>query len=140
MRKTRLLVAFLFLGVDWSAVAWGASQDWLAQVSGKERVRPNPIAHCEDQVAAGAILYRRNCASCHGHDAHGIGKRPALATERVHYASDGELHWLLTNGQLGQGMPSWSRLPDIQRWQLVCYLHSLSHRDAAGQGVLVGPR
>ena len=40
-------------------------------------------------------------------------------------AKPGELQWLLTNGNLGKGMPSWSRLPEQQRWQLVAYLKTL---------------
>jgi len=28
------------------------------------------------------------------------------------------LEWLLTNGSLRNGMPSWSRLPEQQRWRL----------------------
>ena len=28
-------------------------------------------------------------------------------------------------GDLGHGMPSWSNLPEAQRWQLVAYLRSI---------------
>ncbi len=51
--------------------------------------------------------------------------RPGLHSPRVQAARDGELFWLLTNGKLRRDMPSWSRLPDQQRWQIVRYLHSL---------------
>ena len=44
---------------------------------------------------------------------------------RVKQATPGELFWLLTNGSLKNGMSSWSRLPDAQRWQLITYLKSL---------------
>ena len=33
--------------------------------------------------------------------------------------------WLLTNGSMKNGMPSWSRLPEQQRWQIVSFLKSL---------------
>jgi mono/diheme cytochrome c family protein len=108
-------------------------RDWLADVPEKDRVRANPFAGNTDAVAAGGILFRKNCASCHGEDALGTGKRPSLRTERVRGATDGELHWLLTNGYLGEGMPSWSKLPDAQRWQLVRFLHSLDG-DNTGSG------
>ena len=98
---------------------------WLNKVPQSERERANPYAADGDAVVAGAILYKRNCASCHGDDADGIGRHPSLRTRRVHDATDGDLHWLLTNGSLAHGMPSWSRLPDSQRWQLTRYLHSL---------------
>jgi mono/diheme cytochrome c family protein len=41
-------------------------------------------------------------------------------------ATEGDLHWLLVNGNPRRGMPSWSRLPDPQLWQLVTYLKSLA--------------
>lgn len=110
------------------AAAGGAAANgaWLKSVPTRERARTNPYAENANAVAAGAILFKRSCSSCHGDDALGIGRRPSLRTTRVHDATDGELHWLLTNGSLAHGMPSWSRLPDDQRWQLTRYLHSLS--------------
>jgi mono/diheme cytochrome c family protein len=102
-----------------------ADGSWLEKVPNRDRVRSNPYAENNDAVAAGAILFRRNCASCHGETARGLGSRPSLRSMRVQAATDGELHWLLTNGNLRRGMPSWSRLPDAQRWQIVRYLHSL---------------
>jgi mono/diheme cytochrome c family protein len=99
---------------------------WLRRVPAPERSRENPFSNSNDAVLAGQVLYGRNCASCHGAAAAiGRGSHPSLRSSRVQQATDGELHWLLTNGNLGRGMPSWSRLPDPQRWQLVRYLHSL---------------
>ncbi|HXN22460.1 MAG TPA: hypothetical protein VOA41_06930 [Candidatus Dormibacteraeota bacterium] len=37
----------------------------------------------------------------------------------------GDLFWFLTKGELRAGVPSWSRLPEAQRWQIVSYLKSL---------------
>lgn len=119
----RLTITTLLLS---STLLFGAAQGaWLKSVPTQERVRINPYSGDENAVAAGAILYKRNCAACHGDEMQGIGKRPSLRTARVHDATDGELHWLLTNGVLAHGMPSWSRLPDDQRWQLTRFLHSL---------------
>lgn len=98
---------------------------WLRRVPVSDRSRNNPFANNNDAVVAGQVLYRRNCASCHGESVNGRGSHPSLRTPRVQQATDGELHWLLTNGNLSRGMPSWSRLPDPQRWQIVRYLHSL---------------
>ncbi len=125
MRRAKVVSALL-LWVFFAVISPGAiKKEWLTGVPAKERVRANPVAGNEEAVAAGAILYRRSCASCHGDDAQGLGRHPNLRTERVRQTTDGELHWLLTNGQLAAGMPSWSRLPDVQRWQLARYLHSL---------------
>jgi hypothetical protein len=43
----------------------------------------------------------------------------------VHEAPDDALFNFLTNGDLRHGMPSWSRLPEQRRWQIVTYLKSL---------------
>jgi mono/diheme cytochrome c family protein len=119
-----ILCAVLFISFA-SLLLAEANGSWLEKVPNRDRVRPNPYAENTDAVAAGAILFQRNCSSCHGETAQGIGSRPSLHSTRVQAATDGELHWLLTNGNLRRGMPSWSRLPDAQRWQIVRYLHSL---------------
>jgi len=43
----------------------------------------------------------------------------------VQSQSDGALFWKITNGNPDRGMPSFSRLPELQRWQLVLYLRTL---------------
>ncbi len=119
---------FVSLALVWPVLLLAASTpdgSWLRRVPASERSRENPFSNSDDAVAAGEVLYIRNCASCHGKNAAGIGSRPNLHSSRVQQATDGELHWLLTNGNLSRGMPSWSRLPDPQRWQLTRYLHSL---------------
>ena len=136
MRHTRLLggkligtmVAFAAAAGSWSnadGYRAGADGSWLRKVPPKDREHANPYAGKEDSIAAGAILYAHSCSSCHGDDGRGVGSRPSLRSGRVHAATDGELYWLLLNGNLGKGMPSWSRLPEPQRWQIIRYVHSL---------------
>jgi len=92
----------------------------------KEHVRTNPLAERPDTVSAGALLYRDHCQSCHKSDAQGDGhKRPPLRSEHIRIATDGDLEWFLRQGNLRHGMPSWSGLPEAQRWQIVSYLKSL---------------
>ena len=119
----RILTAITMLSAP--ALFAASNGAWMKHVPAQEQSRANPYAHDTNAVAAGAILYQRSCASCHGDDAAGIGRHPNLRTERVHNATDGQIFWLLTNGELAHGMPSWSRLPEGERWQLVRYLHSL---------------
>ena len=102
-----------------------ADGTWLTRVPPRERTAPNPYADDQNAIAAGLILFERNCASCHGKTGLGDRRHPNLHAERVQNATDGELHWLLSNGDLKRGMPSWSRLPEAQRWQTIRYLHSL---------------
>jgi len=86
----------------------------------------NPFAGDPRAIRAGHKLFQRHCAECHGDNALGRGKAPPLISRRVQGAPEGELFWFLTNGDLGGGMPAWSRLPDARRWQLVSFLKTLS--------------
>ena len=47
-----------------------------------------------------------------------------LKSSSVKSAKPGELFWFITNGNLNNGMPSWSNLPKQQRWQIVTFLES----------------
>jgi mono/diheme cytochrome c family protein len=85
----------------------------------------NPYEGQPDAVLAGEKLFRQHCAECHGKDAHGRGRAINLRSPSVQDAAPGELVWLLRNGNLRKGMPSWSGLPAERRWQIVTYLKSL---------------
>jgi len=52
-------------------------------------------------------------------------KKPPLRSEHIRSATDGDLEWFLRQGDLAHGMPSWSSLPEAQRWQLIAYLRSI---------------
>jgi mono/diheme cytochrome c family protein len=120
----KFVVGACFAGVTVLLFA-NADGSWLTHVPEKERSRPNPYAEDQEAVQAGAKMFRQHCASCHGKDAEGKGKKPTLRSERVEAATPGEIQWLLKNGSLVAGMPSWSRLPEEQSWQLVAYVKSL---------------
>jgi mono/diheme cytochrome c family protein len=126
-KKLILLFSLIVSLTVSSALLFGAVGDglWMIKVPDKARAKQNPFAGEANAVAAGAKLYRQNCASCHGDDAAGMDHHPSLHSERVRAASPGELEWLLKNGSMKNGMPSWSRLPEQQRWQIVSYLKSL---------------
>ena len=130
--KCRMVIGAALLGA--SAICFAAADgSWLKKVPQADRVRVNPYAGDPDAVAAGANLYRNNCAKCHGANAEGKHSRPALVSARMANASDGELAWIIKNGQSFKGMPSWGGLPEQMRWQLVAYLRSLnSPANAAG--------
>lgn len=88
-------------------------------------VRVNPYQGKPDAVRAGHKLFELHCAQCHGTDARGRGKAPALDSKLVKAVTPGDLFWFVTNGNLWVGMPSWSGLPNARRWQIVTYLKSL---------------
>jgi mono/diheme cytochrome c family protein len=81
-------------------------------------------------AAAGKKLYALNCAQCHGSNLQGIGPAPSLDRAQVKNAKPGELFWFITKGKLESGMPSWSNLPQQQRWQIVTFLESQGNTKA----------
>ena len=122
-RKAALLV---FALISASVFATAATVDWLTHVPARERARSNPYHEHPGAIQAGRLLFSDHCTQCHGDNAQGVSKRPSLRTQRVQSeATEGDLHWLLANGFLRRGMPSWSKLPDQQLWQIVAFLKSL---------------
>lgn len=111
-----------------------ADGSWLNKVPTADRARTNPFAARPGAIAAGANLYRDNCARCHGAQAEGIGSRPPLRSKRIAAATDGDLAWLLKNGNPFRGMPGWAALPEQERWQLVTYVRSLNPPPATTTG------
>jgi len=124
MTNKPLLLLWLLLSATLLFAAAGDGL-WVTRVPEKDRNRRNPFAGNATAALAGAKLFNQNCASCHGSDARGRNQHPSLRSERIRSASPGELQWLLTNGSMKNGMPSWSRLPEPQRWQIVSYLKTL---------------
>jgi mono/diheme cytochrome c family protein len=98
---------------------------WLKEVPDADRQRVNPFAGQKDAILAGNRIFLDHCAKCHGDDGTGRRKKPSLRTDRVQKATDGEIFWLLKNGSLKHGMPSWSSMPDPMRWQVVTFVKSL---------------
>lgn len=99
---------------------------WIKKVSAADRARSNPYAGNAEAIAAGRNLFLNNCAKCHGENAQGKGSRPSLRSERIQSATDGEIAWIVKNGNLYKGMPSWGGLPEQERWQIVAYIRSLN--------------
>jgi cytochrome c oxidase cbb3-type subunit 2 len=102
------------------------SQSPLADVPEEARKKPNPIAGDSDAPADGGKLFARYCAQCHGAAANGVGKAPSLVNSRIQHATPGELFWVITNGATVGGMPSWSKLTETQRWQIVAFLTTIN--------------
>ena len=95
--------------------------------------RRNPLVDKPEAVGGGKKLFERNCVECHGVDGTGVVKKHAadLHLPIVQQQTDGTLFWKVTNGNPDRGMPSFSRLPDLQRWQVILYLRTLNDSASA---------
>jgi len=122
--KTSHLLPILALFLPLLLLAQGDGK-WLHRVPDEDRDRVNPFAHQPQAADAGKQLFAGNCARCHGADANGRTTRPSLRSQRIRNAKDGELAWMLRNGNPYKGMPQWSSLSEQQRWQIIAYLRTL---------------
>ncbi len=122
MRRVSAFLSILLVAL---AATAAPSSRW-EHVPAKDHAHTNPLASQPEAATAGALVYRDHCLQCHKAGAMGDGhKRPPLRSERIRTATDGDIEWFLRQGDLAHGMPSWSSLPETQRWQIVAYLRSI---------------
>ena len=84
------------------------------------------------QSSAGADLFKKRCAECHGDTGEGV-KGPALNNQEfLSAASNGFLMATITLGRNGTAMPSWGyghdNYPELtgkERQDLVAYIRSM---------------
>src|SRR5579871_1351977 len=98
----------------------------IAHAPAKSREKKNPYDRQLDAALAGEKVFRQHCAECHGDDARGKDKAADLRSAGVQNATPGELEWFLRNGNVADGMPSWSGISEQRRWQIITYLKSLN--------------
>src|SRR2546426_510725 len=80
----------------------------------------------QDPLSEGQKLYARQCAGCHGPDAHGSDRGPALAANRrVRSRSLQQLRDFIRKGTPGSGMPAFD-LQAAELEALAALLHSLN--------------
>ena len=103
----------------------GQGGSLIEQAPAKAQAASNPLAGSTKASRAGAKLFDRECSACHGRSAQGIGKAPSLISTDVSAAPAGALFWVLRNGSVRRGMPSFAHLPEPQRWQIITYLQTL---------------
>src|SRR4051794_18645243 len=107
-------VMFMLLGLALLsfAIAGERSGTLVQQAPRKFIQLRNPFEGNPKAVQAGGKLFDRECAACHGKNARGVGKAPPLVLRHVYGAAPGALFWVLRNGSLRRGMPSYAHLPE----------------------------
>lgn len=90
----------------------------------------NPLGENARAGRAGAKLFAQECAACHGARRQGSEKAPPLDRGDIRRAPPGALFWVLRNGSLHRGMPSFAHLPELERWQIVTFLQEVPEGNA----------
>lgn len=113
--------------------AWQIGYQPLPQVIDSFSPLPNPTPSSEESLANGKKFYQINCAVCHGMAGDGngglkkvnpaYGFSPSLLTESAKGRTDGYIWGMLRNGR--GIMPSYNRIEDLDRWDVVNYVRSL---------------
>jgi mono/diheme cytochrome c family protein len=126
---TRVLVAVLVLCASLRAqnIQYRPDPSWRPPDSAAARV--NPLAGSPELAAGGRKLFQRHCAQCHGAEGQGLKHAADLQLPVVQQQGDGALFWKITNGNSRRAMPSFSGLPELQRWQIVLYLRTLPNAE-----------
>jgi glucose/arabinose dehydrogenase/cytochrome c5 len=123
VRPVLLAATALWISLNsWPAAAQTASFHDAPATASKTK---NPFAGKADAAQAGANLYAKKCVLCHGDKGQGVGNIPALAKGPTQKATDGEIFWFITKGNVENGMPAWANLPADSRWQIVTFLKTM---------------
>jgi PQQ-dependent dehydrogenase (methanol/ethanol family) len=99
----------------------------------------NPFAGDSAAIAAGQRFYAQTCQVCHGGNAGGGDRAPALSNGVFpHGSSDNDLFQSIRFGIPGTQMSAFPALTSDQVWQLVSYLRSLGAGPAATNPNITG--
>jgi mono/diheme cytochrome c family protein len=135
MRKMILIMAGLVIltacGGNDSAPSTESENATLAPVPAEYAGLTNPLG--PDAAAAGAEVFRTNCATCHGPQGHGDGPagqslepKPRNLASIQAAAEDDFLFWRIREGKPGTSMVAWKGiLTDEQIWQTVAFIRTL---------------
>ncbi|HMD85443.1 MAG TPA: PQQ-dependent sugar dehydrogenase [Terriglobia bacterium] len=104
--------------------AWPAQNPSFHDAPESANAMKNPFAGQKFDSAKSA--YHVRCANCHGENGEGSGNIPALDSGPTQSASDGDLFWYITKGDVKNGMPSWETISPEERWQIVSFLRALA--------------
>ena len=129
-------------------------EEFLAQTAlrasiGAAADQKNPLAATDENLLAGAQVYREHCAICHGlagqpktELATGMFPKPPQLLEKDDMVTDdpeGATQWKIANGIRLSGMPAFTQSSDAQRWQVTLLLKHADKLPATVQSTLAQP-
>lgn len=129
-RKKMLLVSLLLMTVIMSSAFFNQQKEWKAPASAD--AKKNPLTADATTIAAGKVVYVKECQSCHGKKGKGDGPSakdldiPAgdFSKATMQSQSDGALFWKTSEGR--KPMPSFKKkLTEDKIWQTVIYMRTL---------------
>jgi mono/diheme cytochrome c family protein len=115
------IASLLLLSTAFALAQSPEPSTWKAPA--EDAAKKNPLKNKPALAAGGQEIFGRMCAVCHEAGEKQAG--PKLSSTAVQKETDGALFWKISNGNSRTGMPSFSSLPDSQRWQLVLYIRTL---------------
>jgi predicted CXXCH cytochrome family protein len=105
-------------------------------IPARARDEKSPLPPSPDALRIGRDRFLADCAGCHGRDGSGVSsmgrnlypKPPDLRAPDTQALTDGQMHYIITNGVRMTGMPAWpeadhGRVGDA--WRLVLFVRSL---------------
>ena len=132
MKRAWVVIVFLLLFVI--AACGGTSSVTSSDTIPSDYAgKTNPFGI--EVVAAGAEVFKANCASCHGDTGHGDGiagkdlyPPPKNLAQLQSQVGDDYLFWRINTGKPGTMMVAWQRiLTEEQIWQVISFLHTLKN-------------
>ena len=129
-RKKMLMVSLLLMTVIMGNAFFYQQKEWKAPASAD--AKKNPLTADATTIAAGKVVYVKECQSCHGKKGKGDGPSakdldiPAgdFTKAAMQGQSDGALFWKTSEGR--KPMPSFKKkLTEEKIWQTVIYMRTL---------------
>lgn len=122
---------------------WVSHVPGIAQLDSMSGLE-NPIPADERSLLNGRKHYQINCAVCHGEAGHGDGPATLYGMVPINIAggpslthSDGYIFGIIRNGR--GLMPTYNRIEEMDRWDVVNYIRGLQGRYAVETGALAAP-
>jgi len=128
--RKKLLTVSLLLMIAIAGSAFFQQKEWKAPASAD--AKKNPLTADATTIAAGKVVYVKECQSCHGKKGKGDGPSakdldiPAgdFSKATMQSQSDGALFWKTSEGR--KPMPSFKKkLTEDKIWQTVIYMRTL---------------